>query len=60
MCFVINPIQKIAACFPKKVFLLYKLYNYHYIHQQKPPRHKFTLAQGLVTCAQAVGRGHKS
>ena len=32
-CFVIYPIQKIAACFSKKVFLLYKLYNYHYIHQ---------------------------
>ena len=27
------------------------------IQQEKPPGHKFTLAQGLVTCAQAIGRG---
>ena len=27
-CFVIYPIQKIAASFSKKVFLLYKLKNY--------------------------------
>ena len=27
-CFVIYPIQKIAASFSKKVFLLYKLYSY--------------------------------
>ena len=30
------------------------------IQQEKPPGHKFTLAQGLVTCAQAIGRGRKS
>ena len=27
------------------------------IQQEKSPGHKFTLAQGLVTCAQAIGRG---
>ena len=27
------------------------------IQQLKPPGDKFTLAQGLVTCAQAIGRG---
>ena len=27
------------------------------IQQEKPPGRKSTLAQGLVTCAQAIGRG---
>ena len=58
-CFVRYPIQKIAACFSKKVFLLFKLYNYHYIHQQKPPGHEFTLGTGssfvFASCVFRVG-----
>ena len=30
------------------------------IQQEKPPGQKFTLAQGLVTRAQAIGRRHAS
>ena len=32
--------------FSKKDFSLYKLYNYHYTQQQKPPGHEFTLGAG--------------
>ena len=46
-CFVIYPIEKIAAYFSKKVFLLYKLYILIIIYSSRSP------SDGLLTAAKA-------